>query len=440
MARGDKPVLEARGLTKRYGKVTTVHDVDIKVYPGEIVGLLGANGAGKTTSFHMICGLTKPTSGQILLDGKDVTRWTMSRRCKAGLGYLPQEHSLFGALTVDQNLCGALEFYGVPKRERRQMCEDILKRFDLWDDPVKGPIHNRVVGYGGSGGLSGGERRRLEFARAVAGRPKILMLDEPFAACDPETISKIQRAVLELADSGIAVLINDHAIANTLKITARAYVIDRGSVLCSGSAMDVLCNPDAIHYYFTHEARDNAETIGRAHGLSPEEARERVARAIQEVERRWPDDVISLSGRGSGPAPTDDDYGKTPNERGRFGSRFGFSIGDSRRDAPSTGFRPTERRTSERGSTEPYGRSESSERPTLGLRRRNPSGYDAPETPRRYETPADDSRESTRRETLSLRRRGDDQERRTSSPRNDESEENRYFDKTRRLLNRRRPQ
>ncbi len=432
MTRGDKPVLEARGLTKRYGKVTTVHDVDIKVYPGEIIGLLGANGAGKTTSFHMICGLTKPTAGTILLDGQDVTRWTMSRRCKAGLGYLPQEHSLFGALTVEQNLYGALEFYGIPRRERRPMCEEILKRYDLWEDPVKGPIHNRVVGNGGAGGLSGGERRRLEFARAIAGNPKILMLDEPFAACDPETISKIQRAVLELADTGIAIIINDHAIANTLKITERAYVIDRGSVLCSGSAIEVLCNPEAIHFYFTHEASDNAETIGRAHGLSPEDARERVARAVKEVERRWPEDVITLGGRGSTPSPTDDDYGQAaPRERGSFASRFRFSFNDSRREEPI-------RRTPPR---EPIARRDapSANRETLGLRRRRTSDYDEPETTRRDDPRDDAPRDFERRETLTLRRRNDDRTRPNSFSRDADPEEDRRADSTSRLLKRRRP-
>ena len=446
-----KPVLQARGLTKRYGKITTVHDVDVEVYPGEIVGLLGANGAGKTTSFHMICGLTKPSEGQILLDGQDVTRWSMSRRCKAGLGYLPQEHSLFGALTVEQNLIGALEYYGVPRRERRSKCEEILKRYDLWEDPVKGPIYKRVVGYGGAGGLSGGERRRLEFARAVAGNPKILMLDEPFAACDPETISKIQRAVFELADSGIAVLINDHAIANTLKITERAYVIDRGCVLCSGSAMETLSNPEAIHYYFTHEAKDNAETIGRAHGYSPEEAREMVARAYEEVERRWPEDVEFLNGRSSRPAPTDDDYGlsSSSTRRGGFASRF-----------RATRRFPT---NAPRREDDVSQRDVSSFRDS-SLRRRRPPEYGAPNSSRvhddaeerfddnRLKRRSDSSRVhddvetqdffrgSTNRKSLALRRNNDGQTRQTPSPRDMEPKENRYSDKTDKLLRRRRNQ
>ena len=416
------PILEAKGLVKRYGKVTTVHGVDIEVYPGEIVGLLGANGAGKTTSFHMICGLTKPSEGKIFLDGQEITRWPMARRCRAGLGYLPQEHSLFGALTVSQNLLGALEFYGTQKRLRRAKCEEILKRFDLWEDPVKGPMYNRIVGYGGSGGLSGGERRRLEFARAVAGNPKILMLDEPFAACDPETISKIQRAVLDLADSGIAVLINDHAIANTLKITKRAYVIDRGRVLCSGSAMEVLCNPEAIHYYFTHEARDNAETIGRAHGTPPEKAREMVARAYEECEARWPDDVVSLSRRKSSePKPTDDDYASP--ERAARNSKASpagrFPLGLRRRNQPAPSFR------SERDEDE--GEYDARERGE----KRAPS--------RDRERRDDDERRDARdRKSLSLRRRDLGEPRQAPSPRDEAPEENRYADKTRSLFRRRR--
>ena len=424
-----EPILEARGLVKRYGKVTTVHGVDVKVYPGEIVGLLGANGAGKTTSFHMICGLTKPSEGKIFLAGQDITRWPMARRCRAGLGYLPQEHSLFGALTVSQNLLGALEFYGTTKRVRRAKCEEILKRFDLWEDPVKGPMYNRIVGYGGSGGLSGGERRRLEFARAVAGNPKILMLDEPFAACDPETISKIQRAVLDLAESGIAVLINDHAIANTLKITQRAYVIDRGSVLCSGSAMEVLCNPEAIHYYFTHEARDNAETIGRAHGTPPEQAREMVARAYEECEARWPDDVVSLSRRGTTPRPTDDDY-ESPESAARRKNASApgrFTIGLRRRNQSALAWSAQESRSPE------YGAAERDEER-------------APNRPRnlrddgnlREDRVVPNERVAPRRKSLTLRRPDGEETRLTPSPRDEAPEENRYADRTQNLFRRRR--
>lgn len=422
------PILEARGLVKRYGKVTTVHGIDIEVYPGEIVGLLGANGAGKTTSFHMICGLSKPSEGKIFLDGQEITRWSMTRRCRVGLGYLPQEHSLFGTLTVAQNLLGALEFYGTPKRQRRAKCEEVLKQFDLWEDPVKGPMFNRVVGYGGSGGLSGGERRRLEFARAVAGNPKILMLDEPFAACDPETISKIQNAVLRLADSGIAVLINDHAIANTLKITQRAYVIDRGRVLCSGSAMEVLCNPDAIHYYFTHEARDNAETIGRAHGTPPEQAREMVARAYEECEARWPDDVVSLSRRGSVPKPTDDDYVSPERAaRNKNASSGRFPIGLRRRNQSA----PTPR--AQESALPKYNAIERDEERAQTQNRdfRNDRNL-------REDRGFSGERDASKRKSLTLRRSDGGETRTTPSPRDEVPEENRYADKTQNLFRRRR--
>lgn len=388
------PVLEVEGLTKRYGQITTVNNVALRVYPGEIVGLLGANGAGKTTSFHMICGLIQASAGVIYLDGKDVTHWPMHRRCKGGLGYLPQDRSTFGALTVEQNLYGAMEYLGYAKRDRRKLCDELLERFELT------AYRKRVVGYGGSGGLSGGERRRLEVARALISRPKILMLDEPFAACDPETISKIQRAVQEIAADGLAVLINDHAIANTLKITRRAYVINKGSVLCEGNAMETLCNPAAIHYYFGHEARDNAETIGKAQGYSPEEARAMVAEAYEEVERRWPSDLEDARER------------KEPRAESERGSA-------DRRVRDFAGAAPP--------------------RKTLELRRRRRD--DSLETPRATrETveppPRVDKRdaETQNRRKLSLTRRNDEEPRRAPSPREFEAEDNRYVDKARRLF------
>lgn len=420
--RRDVPVLEVKNLTKRYGQKTTVDNVALKVYPGEIVGLLGANGAGKTTSFHMICGLVDSNAGEILLNGEDVTRWPMHRRCQAGLGYLPQERSSFGALTVEQNLYGAMEFSNCPRGERRKLCDKLLERFDL------SSYRKRTVGYGGSGGLSGGERRRLEVARALVNRPDILMLDEPFAACDPDTISKIQRAVLEIAHEGLAVLINDHAIANTLKITDRAYVINKGRVLCSGDAMEVLCNPDAIHYYFGYEARDNAETIGKAHGYSPEESRRIVARAYEEVFRRWPEDDVharSASSRRSYGEDGYDDYRSNGRVEDDYPSESSYASGARdrkllrRRQAPSVDAR--------------------SARPASSFQPRD--SYDDVHEPVDDWQDRRDARDSGagERRRLTLRRGGSsDGTRRAPSPQEMDAEENRYADRMSGMLRKRR--
>lgn len=416
--RRDVPILEVEQLTKRYGKTTTVNNVALKVYPGEVVGLLGANGAGKTTSFHMICGLISANAGKILLNGKDVTRWPMHLRCKSGLGYLPQERSAFGALTVEQNLYGAMEFFGYSRRERRELCDELLERFELKD------YRKRVVGYGGSGGLSGGERRRLEVARSLVSRPKILMLDEPFAACDPDTISKIQKAALELADGGLAILINDHAIANTLKITERAYVINKGRVLCSGGAMDVLCNPEAIHFYFGHEARDNAETIGKAHGYSSEEAHRLVNQAYQEVLRRWPEDDVRA--RSSTPRRNDErEFADGCRSNARDEDEY-YDEDDAR------GLRRLRRRQT----SSVDGRST---RPTSRLRPRRLYD-DVPDEPGGVEQDRDNAeeREMGRRRRLTLRRdRSSSTPERAPSPRDTGSEDNRYADRMSGILRRR---
>lgn len=439
-----KPVLKVSNLTKRYGKKTTVDKVALEVYPGEVIGLLGANGAGKTTSFHMICGLINATDGEIILNGKDVTRWPMHRRCKSGLAYLPQDRSTFGSLSVEDNLYAAMEIMGYSKREQRVLCDQLLERFELLEH------RKRPVGMGGvTGGLSGGERRRLEVARALVCKPKVLMLDEPFAACDPETISKIQRAVLDIANDGIAVVINDHAIANTLKITERAYVINRGKVLYTGTALDVLCDPASIHYYFGHEALDNAETIGKAHGYEPGVARAAVEKAYEETLRRWPEDDVSAANRHGKSASAAPDPTRASWRRQEENARY-----DDSADAEPAA---RNRQTAE----------EPTRRPSLGLRRRGTSqtqeragapldagwrsptastrretnDYDAPrrEAPRReHDEYADDRRDDAireagaassgpRRSSLSLNRRNTNAApAHAPSPRDMEPEENRY--------------
>lgn len=275
-----KPILEVQALKKAYGKKIVVNDVSLKVYPGEIIGLLGPNGAGKTTCFHMICGLRRATAGKIFLDGREISKYPMFQRCQMGLEYLPQERSTFDDLTVEQNLLAVMEFIGMRKAESMELCTRLLERFELIEHRK-----DKVGSGGASGGLSGGERRRLEFARALIRQPKVLMLDEPFAACDPPTIRTIQSEIRKMSAEGLSIIINDHSIANTLRVINRAYVIQKGGwLLCDGTAMEVITNPYAIALYFDHEANDNAESIGVAQGYSPEEARKLVRAAYKEME------------------------------------------------------------------------------------------------------------------------------------------------------------
>lgn len=242
-------VLKAEGLVKTYGKRRVVDGVSFEVREGEIVGLLGSNGAGKTTSFRMSCGLIPADAGRVTLNGLDVTDWPMYRRAREGrLGYLPQDRSAFGALTTEQNLYAAMEFLGYKRSEMKSVCEKSLEKFHLTE------IRKTRVGMGGSGGLSGGERRRLEIARALLAQPKILLLDEPFANVDPITVEEIQDVVAQLADEGIAVLITDHQVQETLAITDRSYIVDRGKALCSGTPVEVLLNEDARRLYFGAKA------------------------------------------------------------------------------------------------------------------------------------------------------------------------------------------
>ncbi len=234
------PMLEARGLVKIYGSRRVVDGVDFEVYQGEVVGLLGPNGAGKTTSFRMTCGMIEPNAGKVRLGGIDVTHLPMYRRCRnGGMGYLAQESSVFRKLSVQDNLLGVMEMLGINAKNRHARCEALLAQFGIQK-------LRRVKAMS----LSGGERRRLEIARALVSSPKIILLDEPFTGIDPVTIDSIQEIIRQLRDRGIAILITDHQVRETLQITDRSYVIDNGRVLCHGPPDEVLRNPEARRRYF----------------------------------------------------------------------------------------------------------------------------------------------------------------------------------------------
>ncbi len=233
-------LLSVEGLVKNYGRRRVVDGVDFHVETGEIVGLLGPNGASKTTSFRMTCGIVIPDSGRVLLDDEDITDWPMYRRARdGGMGYLAQEQSVFRKLTVEQNLLAIMELIGMPPKERRRRCDRLIEQFDI----VK--IRRSKAHY-----ISGGEKRRLEIARCLITEPRIILLDEPFTGIDPVTIHSIQKIICGLRDDGISILITDHRERETLAITDRSYVIRAGKVLCHGSAQEVLSNPEAKKYYF----------------------------------------------------------------------------------------------------------------------------------------------------------------------------------------------
>jgi lipopolysaccharide export system ATP-binding protein len=233
-------MLEVFGLVKTYGRRRVVDGVDFSVEKGEIVGLLGPNGAGKTTSFRMTCGMIEPDSGRVMLNGLDVTRWPMYRRARdGGMGYLAQESSVFRKLSVENNLLGVMEMLNMDRKTRRARCEELLAQFD-----IARLRKSRAMS------LSGGERRRLEIARCLVSQPKLILLDEPFTGIDPVTISSIQQIIRDLSRRGIAILITDHQVRETLQITDRAYLVKGGKVLCHGTPEQVLANAEARRYYF----------------------------------------------------------------------------------------------------------------------------------------------------------------------------------------------
>jgi lipopolysaccharide export system ATP-binding protein len=230
--------LAVHNLGKRYGARNVVQDVSLVVRQGEAVGLLGPNGAGKTTVFYMITGLVKPDKGIIALDGQDVTALPMYQRARLGVGYLPQEASIFRGLNVEDNIRAVLEVTERDKRRREQQLEQLLEEFDI-ARLRKAP----------SIALSGGERRRCEIARALAGKPSFMLLDEPFAGIDPIAVGDIQDLVRHLKQRGIGVLITDHNVRETLGLIDRAYIIHSGHVLTEGPPDEIIEHPEARRLY-----------------------------------------------------------------------------------------------------------------------------------------------------------------------------------------------
>ena len=230
--------LRARQLVKRYGKKIAVNGVDISVRPGEVVGLLGPNGAGKTTSFYMIMGLIRPDAGSIFLGDEEITRLPMYRRARLGISYLPQEPSVFRTLTVEQNLMAVLEFMPLNREQRREKLEALLEELDI----ARVRSQKAVT-------LSGGERRRVEVARALCTDPKFLLLDEPFAGIDPIVVGELQRLIIGLKEKQIGILITDHNVREVLSIVDRAYIIFQGQILIEGPSEYLLNDPKAREIY-----------------------------------------------------------------------------------------------------------------------------------------------------------------------------------------------
>ena len=236
--------LDARGLKKSYKGRAVVRGVDIHVDKGEVVGLLGPNGAGKTTSFYMILGLVRPDEGKIEFSGKDVTRYPVYRRARAGLGYMAQEPSIFRKLSVEKNIWAILETVPIPRAARKARLEELLERFDL--KKVR-----RQYAYT----LSGGERRKLEIARALVRKPSILMLDEPFAGVDPLSVNEIQDIVRRLASQGLGIIITDHNVRETLSVVDRAYLVYNGRLLCEGTSERLVNDEEARRLYLGEDFR-----------------------------------------------------------------------------------------------------------------------------------------------------------------------------------------
>ncbi len=231
-------LLRAENLVKKYGARNVVNGVSFEVKQGEIVGLLGPNGAGKTTSFYMIVGLVKPYSGNVFIDSRDITSEPMFRRAKLGVGYLPQEASVFRKLSVEDNIKAILEMTKLSKNEQREKLESLLDEFGL---TAKRKLMGNV--------LSGGERRRTEIARALATDPSFILLDEPFAGVDPIAVEDIQRIVEKLKKKNIGILITDHNVQETLSITDRAYLLFEGKILKSGSAEELAADEQVRKVY-----------------------------------------------------------------------------------------------------------------------------------------------------------------------------------------------
>lgn len=232
-------LLKVSHLKKTYKRRVVVNDVSLTVESGSVVGLLGPNGAGKTTSFYIIVGLISAENGQVMLDDLDITNLAMDKRALAGLGYLPQESSIFRALTVEQNIMGVTEMIPhLSKHERQQRVNELLEEFRIEH------IRNSL-----GMSLSGGERRRVEIARALAINPKFILLDEPFAGVDPISISDIKDIIKHLRDRDIGVLITDHNVRETLDVCAKAYIVNSGEIIANGTAQEILNNKKVQEVY-----------------------------------------------------------------------------------------------------------------------------------------------------------------------------------------------
>ena len=237
--------LKAAGLEKRYRSRKVVRGMSLEVAPGEVVGLLGPNGAGKTTAFYMMVGLVRCDAGRIHLGERDITALPMHRRAELGLGYLPQEASIFRRLSVENNVLAILERRAdLDRAAREQRLEELLEELRI------GHVR-RSLGLS----LSGGERRRVEIARALAAEPRFMLLDEPFAGVDPLSVLDIQRIIGELTSRGIGVLITDHNVRETLGVCGRAYIVNQGTVIAAGNAEEILANPQVREVYLGESFR-----------------------------------------------------------------------------------------------------------------------------------------------------------------------------------------
>jgi lipopolysaccharide export system ATP-binding protein len=236
--------LRTHELTKSYGGRTVVRGVSLEVASGEVVGLLGPNGAGKTTTFYMTVGLTAPDAGRVVLDGEDVTDDPMYVRARKGIGYLPQEPSIFRGLTVEQNIIAILETLDLTAGERRTRLETLLGELNL-TPLAKAPAHT----------LSGGERRRAEITRALVVSPRFMLLDEPFAGIDPIAVTDIQKIIFHLKSRGIGLLVTDHNVRETLRITDRAYIVHDGAIFKSGTPDTLAADEDVRRIYLGTDFR-----------------------------------------------------------------------------------------------------------------------------------------------------------------------------------------
>jgi len=233
-----QPILQTERLVKIYGGRAVVNGVDIQIRPGEVVGVLGPNGAGKTTTFYMVVGLVRPNGGRVIFKGEDVTDYPMYRRARMGMGYLPQEESIFRKLTVEENIMAILETTDKNKKQRRARCEELLTQFGITHVARQLALT-----------LSGGEKRRLTIARSLVTSPSLLMLDEPFSGVDPIAVADVQQIIADLQKTGLAILITDHNVRETLSIVDRAYLIFEGRVEREGTKEFLVNDPVSRQLY-----------------------------------------------------------------------------------------------------------------------------------------------------------------------------------------------